>query len=114
MNAGIGFSREIFKKLSLLLGAATDFSSYDESAESDELLNAFGGFDTYHLSSGFQYNQQKHSITLGFSYAFTPSENVPPYTIINQTPDFTDKALLSAHSNAIVLGYTYYFSRTSE
>ena len=114
LNAGIGFSREIFRKLSLLLGAATDISSYDESAESDELLNAFGGFDIYHFSAGFQYNQQKHSITLGFSYAFTPSKNVPPYTIINQTPDFTEKALLSAHSNAIVLGYTYYFSRTSE
>lgn len=114
LNAGIGFSREVYKKLTLLLGASTDFSSYDDPAEANEMMNAFGGFDIYHFSAGLSYNQQKHSITLGFSYSFAPSKHVPPYTIINQTPDFTEKALLSAYSSAIVLGYTYYFSRTSE
>ena len=54
---------------------------------------------------------QKHTVTLGLSYALTPSEHIPPYTIINQTPEVTSEALLSAQSYSIVLGYTYYFAR---
>ena len=54
---------------------------------------------------------QKHTVTLGLSYALTPSEHIPPYTIINQSPEVTDEALLSARSYSIVLGYTYYFAR---
>jgi hypothetical protein len=50
-------------------------------------------------------------MTLGFSYAVTPSKHVPPYTIINQSPELTNEALLSAKSYSIVLGYTYYFAR---
>jgi len=114
LNAGIGFSTEVYKKLNLLLGASTDFSSFDEQSGSDELLNGFGGFDVYHFSAGLSYSRQKHCITLGYSYNFSPSEKIPPYTIINQTPDFTDNARLSARSSALVLGYTYYFAKFSE
>jgi hypothetical protein len=111
-NAGIGLSQTVFKQFSLLLGAYTDFTSYDKPPEADELLHASGGFDIYHLSAGSSYHKQKHTVTLGFSYAITPSKNIPPYTIINQTPEITEKALLSARSYSIVLGYTYYFARS--
>jgi hypothetical protein len=114
LNIGIGFSQEVYKKLTLLMGACTDFSSYDQPKEANELLHGFGGFDAYHFSTGLSYHRQKQAITLGFSYALTPSKKVPPYAIINQTPDFTDKAILSAHSFEIVLGYTYYFAKFSE
>ena len=114
LNIGIGYSQVIYKKLTLLLGAFTDFSSYDQPAEADELLNGFGGFDIYHLSTGLTYRREKQSISLGFSYAFTPSENIPPYTVINQTPDFTGNARLSAYSYAVVMGYTYYLGKYSE
>jgi hypothetical protein len=114
INFGIGLSREVYKNLSLLLGTSTDFSSYDESTEANEMMNTFGGFDIYHFSGGLSFNQQRQTVTIGFSYSFSPSEHVPPYTVINQTPDFTDKALISAHSSAIILGYTYYFTGTSE
>jgi hypothetical protein len=114
LNFGIGFSREVYKKLTLLFGASTDFSSYDENADANEMMNTFGGFDIYHFSGGLSYNQQRQNVTIGFSYSFSPSEQVPPYTVINQAPDFTDKALISAHSSAIILGYTYYFTATSE
>ena len=110
-NAGIGFSQKVFKQFTLLLGAYTDFTSYDKPPEADELLHGSGGFDIYHFCIGSSYHKQKHTITVGFSYAITPSEHIPPYTIINQTPEFTEKALLSARSYSIVLGYTYYFAR---
>ena len=74
-------------------------------------MHGFGGWNIYHFSSGLSYHKQKHTITLGLSYALTPSENIPPYTIINQTPESTN-ALMSAHSYSIVLGYTYYFARS--
>jgi len=111
-NIAIGFSHVIYKQLSLLLGTSTDFSSYCNTAESDDLMHGFGNWNIYHFSSGLSYHKQKHIVCLGFSYAITPSQHIPPYTIINQTPDFTDKALMRAMSYSIVLGYTYYFART--
>jgi hypothetical protein len=112
LNAGIGISQVIFKQLSLLLGAYTDFSSYDNPPEAKELLHGSGLWDIYHFSAGASYHRKKHTMTLGLSYAVTPSRHVPPYTIINQSPEITNEALLYAKSYSIVLGYTYYFSRT--
>jgi hypothetical protein len=114
LNVGIGYSQVIYKKLTLLLGAFTDFSSYDPSTESDELLQGFGISDIYHVSTGLSYRREKQSISLGFCYAFTPAKQVPPYTIINQTPEFTDEARLSGYSYAVVLGYIYYLNKLSE
>ena len=110
-NVGIGFSQAVYKQLTLLLGAYTDLSSYDKPPEANELLHGSGGWNIYHFSIGSSYHKQKHTVTLGFSYAFTPSKKIPPYTIINQTPELTNEALLSAQSYSIVLGYTYYFAR---
>lgn len=114
LNAGIGFSHELYKKLSLLLGASTDFTSYQKPESGNELMNSLGSVDIYHLSAGLSYLQNKQSVTLGFTYSFSPSEKVPPYTILNQNPDPVSSALISAHTYAIILGYTYYFSRTGE
>jgi hypothetical protein len=111
LNAGIGISQVIYKQLSLLLGAYTDFSSYDNPPEAKELLHGSGAWDIYHFSIGSSYHRKKHTMTLGFSYAVTPSKHIPPYTIINQSPEITNEALLSAKSYSIVLGYTYYFAR---
>jgi hypothetical protein len=111
LNAGIGFSRLISKQLTLLLGAYTDFSSYDKPPEADELLHVSGTWNIYHFSSGISWHKQKQTVTLGFSYAYIPSEHIPPYATINQSPGLTDQAWLSARSYSIVLGYTYYFAR---
>jgi hypothetical protein len=110
-NVGIGFSHTLYKQLNLLLGASTDFSSYSKPTEVNELLHGFGGEKIYHFSMGFSYNKVKNDICIGFSYAFTPSGNVPPYTVINQTPVVGSSALLSAKSYSIIVGYTYYFAR---
>lgn len=113
LNAGIGISREISEKLTILLGASTDFTSYKEAEQAANLSYDLGGFDIYHFFSGFLYNMQKQSVTLGFSYAFSPSEDIPPYTVINQGPA-ADEAHLSYSSYSVILGYTYYFSRKGE
>ena len=113
-NIAIGFSRVVYKKLSLIMGASTDFTNYDAPEESNELLHGFGGSDIYHFSSGFSYERKRSTVSLGFSYAMSPARHIPPYTIINQTPDFTTNAQISARMYTIVLGYTYYLSKFSE
>jgi hypothetical protein len=113
LNIGVGFSQVIFKQLTFLAGAYTDFTSYTATSETNELMHGFGNLDIYHFSGGVSYNRTKQTITLGFNYAFTPNENIPPYTIINQTPA-ADQALLSSHSFSVVIGYTYYFAKFSD
>jgi hypothetical protein len=112
-NIGVGFSQDILKQLTLLVGAYTDFTSYTEASATNELMHGFGNFDSYHFSTGLSFHKQKQTISLGYTYAFTPNKNIPPYTIINQTPA-ADEAFLSSHSSSIVLGYTYYFAKYSE
>jgi hypothetical protein len=111
LNVAIGFSRELYRQFTLQLGSSTDFSSYDQPSGENELIHGFGAWNIYHISSGLSYRKQKHTITLGFSYAFTPSRHIPPYASINQTADPATDALLTAKSYSIVLGYTYYFSK---
>jgi hypothetical protein len=113
LNAGIGYSRKIIDKLTLLLGASTDLSSYKDTEEADRLHGGYGDFDLYHLSAGASYNLQKQSVTLGFTYAFSPSKSIPPYTVINQGQS-AGEAHISSYSYAVILGYTYYFSRSGE
>jgi hypothetical protein len=113
LNVGIGFSQAIYEKLTLLIGAYTDYSSYTEEGRTNELRHGFGNFNVYHVSTGLSFHKQKQTVSLGFTYAFTPNESIPPYTIINQTPS-ADQAFLSSHSFSIVMGYTYYFAKYSE
>jgi hypothetical protein len=110
LNIGIGFSRVLYKQLTLLLGASTDFTSYDDSSDTNELVNNFGNWNIYHFSAGTSYQRQKHTLTLGLSWALTPSEYIPPYTIINQNPQTSD-ACMHSQSVSVVLGYTYHFAR---
>jgi hypothetical protein len=97
-----------------VLGASTDFTNYETTDESNELLHGFGGTDIYHFSSGISYQRKNSTVSLGFSYAMSPAKNIPPYTLINQTPDFTNNARISSQIYTIVLGYTYYLSKFSE
>lgn len=113
-NVAVGFSQVLFKNLSLLMGASTDFSSYTATSESKELLHGFSGFDIYHFSTGISYQRKKNTFSVGFTYAFSPAKQIPPYTLINQTPDFTGEARLSSHMYAVVFGYTYFLPKFSE
>jgi hypothetical protein len=111
-NIAIGFSHILYKNFSLLLGASTDFSSYQAATEEDKMLNGFGNWDIYHFSSGISYHKQKHNVSLGFSYALTPSKQIPQYAIINSINGTYGNAEMHGHSLSFVLGYTYFFSRS--
>ncbi len=111
INFAVGLNQVIYKQFNLLAGISTDFSSYDHSSTTNEFSSSKGVWDIYHLSTGLSYHKQKNTITFGLSYAFTPSQNIPPYAIINQSPEITDTALLSSRSYSVILGYTYYFAR---
>jgi hypothetical protein len=114
LNAGIGLSQVVYKSFSLLLGANTDFSSYERPDESNDLLHGFGSWNIYHVSAGMSYHKLKHTLTFGFSYAISPSQSIPPYTVINQNPDQTNEARISPETYSFILGYTYYFAKFSE
>jgi hypothetical protein len=111
-NIAIGFSHILYKNFSLLLGASTDFSSYQPTTDADEMLNGFGNWDIYHFSSGLSYHKQKHNVSFGLSYALTPSEQIPQYAIINSINGTYGNAEMHGHSLSFVLGYTYFFSRS--
>ncbi|MCK9218450.1 MAG: hypothetical protein PHF97_02465 [Bacteroidales bacterium] len=113
-NVSIGLSQELWKKISLLLGASTDFSSYMSPDESDNLLHSSGTWDLYHLSAGLTYHREKHSITLGFSYGFSPSIKIDPYTVINKENESNSNARVFAQSFSLVIGYTYYFAKFTD
>ena len=111
LNVAIGYNQKITKNLSLILGAATDFSSYLSTARSNILLHGFGDWDIYHLSAGLSYHREKHTVTMGLSYAVTPSKAIQPYSMVFPKPETSTHANLSANSYSIVLGYTYFFAR---
>ncbi len=113
-NVALGFSQVLYKNLSLLMGASTDFSSYTSPGESKELLHGFSGFDIYHFSTGISYQRKKNTFSIGFSYAFSPAKQIPPYSVINQNPDFAGEARISSHLYAVVFGYTYFLPKFSE
>ncbi|MCX6247356.1 MAG: hypothetical protein NTW10_06460 [Bacteroidetes bacterium] len=110
-NLGFGFSQALGKHFDLLLGARTDFSSYTQPEYVNELLPKTALWDLYYLSSGLSYHQTRQSITLGFSYSFSPSKQIDPVVILSPGSANTAKANAFQQSFGIVLGYTHYFPR---
>ncbi len=114
LNLGIGFSHLLYKQLTLIAGAHTDFTSYQPTGNVRDLMHGFENFDIYHFSTGLSYKRAKQTVSLGFTYSFSPNQEVPPYAVINQDPVASENALLSSNSFSVVLGYTYYFAKFSE
>jgi hypothetical protein len=113
-NAGIGISQTVYKNISVLLGANTDYSCYKPVKETNELLFGLGNWHLYHVSGGLSYRKQKHLLSLGLSYAIAPSKQVPPNAIINNESGQPTEATISSRTYSFVLGYTYYFAKFSE
>ena len=110
-NAGIGLSQKIFKQFTILLGACTDFTSYGKPRKQMNYYTVQEDL-IFITSASVHHTINKNTLLqLDSHMHITPSEHIPPYTIINQTPEFTEKALLSGRSYSIVLGYTYFFAR---
>jgi hypothetical protein len=113
-NAGIGISQAIYKNITLLLGANTDFSSFEKVKETNLLLFGLGNWHLYHISAGLSYRKRKHLLAAGISYAIAPSKDVPPSAIINNTADQPSQARISSRTYSFILGYTYYFGKNNE
>jgi long-subunit fatty acid transport protein len=111
LNVGLGYDQAIGKKFSLILGAHTDYSSYTPPDEADELIPQTGYWDLYYVSTGVSYHTMKQTLTLGFSYAFSPIKEIDPVVIISPGNEMTSRAQVFAQSFGVVLGYTYYFKR---
>jgi hypothetical protein len=110
-NVGFGFDQSLGKKFNLILGAHTDFSSYIPPDDINELIPKTGNWDLYYISTGISYHNVRQTLTLGFSYAFSPVLQIDPIVIVSPGADMTSKANVFAQSFGIVLGYTYYFKR---
>ncbi|MCX6284039.1 MAG: hypothetical protein NTW31_07390 [Bacteroidetes bacterium] len=110
-NVGVGFDQALGKKFNLILGAHTDYSSYIPPDEINELIPKTGNWDLYYLSSGLSYHNVRQTLTLGFSYGFSPGKQIDPIVIVSPGADMTSRANVFAQSFGVVLGYTYYFKR---
>jgi hypothetical protein len=114
LNVGMGISQTVYKNISVLLGATTDFSSYKPVRETNELLFGLGNWHLFHVSGGVSYRKQKHLLALGLSYAIAPSKEVPPNAIINNSYDQPTEARISSKTYSFILGYTYFFGKNNE
>jgi long-subunit fatty acid transport protein len=110
LNVGLGFSQNLGKKFTLLLGARTDFTSYTSPTEGDNFLHGSGGWDLYHLSAGLSYHQKRNSVTLGFTYSFSPPKQIDQLDVLSPV-DFGANPVVYAEAFALVIGYTYYFPK---
>jgi long-subunit fatty acid transport protein len=109
LNVAVGFSQDLSKKFTLMLGARTDFTSFKKVDNSDILLHNSGEWDLYNVSAGLSYNTTRQSVTLGFSYTFSDKKSLDPYAIINPASPAGFHSTVFAQSFGIVLGYTRYF-----
>ncbi|MCX6281237.1 MAG: hypothetical protein NTU51_04685 [Bacteroidetes bacterium] len=110
-NVGIGFNQALGKKFNLIMGAHTDYSSYTPPDEINELIPKTGSWDLYYVSTGLSYHNVRQTLTLGFSYGFSPVKEIQPIVIVSPGGDMSSKSDVFAQSFGIVLGYTYYFKR---
>lgn len=109
-NVGIGFSQDLGTKFTLMLGARTDFSSFALPDEGDKYLHNSAGWDIYHFTGGVAYHQKRNSVSLGFTYSYSPGTSVNNEDIILPVEPSTT-ARVYAQSFGIVIGYTYYFPK---
>jgi len=109
-NVGLGFSQDLGTKFTLLLGARTDYSSYSFTAEGDNFLHNTGGWDLYHVSAGLSYHQKRNTVTLGFTYSFSPAKTLEKLDVWSPVNQDTSP-IVYATSFGLVIGYTYYFPK---
>lgn len=108
LNVAAGFSQDLSKNFSLMLGARTDFSSFKESGNTDILLHDSGEWDLYNVSAGLSYNSRKQTVTLGFSYTFSPKKSIDPYAILNPLSPASLHSTVFSQTFGLILGYTHY------
>jgi len=109
-NIGIGFSQDLSSKLTLMLGARTDFSSYTDPEEGDNFLHDNAGWDLYHFSAGLSYHQKRNTVTVGFTYSFSPAKSIDQMDIVIPV-SYTGNPVVYAQSFGLVIGYTYFFPK---
>jgi long-subunit fatty acid transport protein len=108
LNVALGFSQDLSKKFALLLGARTDFSSFKKSENTDILIHDSGEWDLYNVSAGVSYHNQKQTVTLGFSYTFSPKKSIDPYAILNPLSPESLHSTVFSQTFGLILGYTHY------
>jgi hypothetical protein len=104
LNAGIGISQAIFKDITLLPGANTDYSSYENIRPTNRLLFGTGNWNLYHISTGLSYRKKEHLLAAGIPYAIAPSKDMPPSAIINNKTRQTGKARISSKTTHLYWG----------
>jgi len=109
-NIGIGFSQDLGSKFTLMLGARTDFSSYTNPQEGDNFLHNNAGWDLYHLSAGLSYHQKRNTVTVGFTYSFSPAKSIDQMDVVIPV-EYSGNPVVYATSYGLVIGYTYYFPK---
>ena len=111
LNVSLGLDQSIGKKFNFLCGMRTDFTSYASTGFSNEFVTKTGNWDLYYVSTGLSYHQARQTMTIGFTYSFSPNVQIDPVQIVIPGDISGPKANAFAQSFGVVLGYTYYFPR---
>ena len=109
-NIGLGFSQDLGTKFTLLLGARTDYSTFTLPVEGDKYLHNSAGWDIYHFTGGVAYHQKRNTVTLGFTYSYSPGVSFSNDDLILPV-SLDSPARVYAQSFGIIIGYTYYFPK---
>ena len=111
LNIALGFDQSLGKRFNLLLGVRTDFSNYTTPDYAAGLIPKTGTWDFYYVSSGLSYRMTRQTMTVGFTYSFSPKVGIDPVVIVTPGSSSSSKAEVFAQSFGVVLGYTYYFPK---
>ncbi len=109
-NIGLGFSQDLGEKFTFMLGARTDYSTYTLPTEGDKYLHNSDGWDIYHFTGGIAYHQKRNSVSLGFTYSFSPGVSFSNDDIILPV-EMSSPARVYVQSFGVIIGYTYYFPK---
>jgi len=110
-NVGLGFSQDLGSKFTLILGARTDFSAYQQPEEGDNFLHNSASWDMYHFSAGVSYHQKRNTVTVGFTYSASPSKSIMQNDDLVVPVEDTGNPVVYATSFGLVIGYTYFFPK---
>ena len=103
----IALSCEYFTRIKVyhLFEPQSDPFVYPESIDTGST-----GWDLYHFSAGLSYHQKRNTVTVGFTYSFSPAKSIDQMDVVIPV-SYTGNPVVYAQSFGLVIGYTYFFPK---
>jgi len=109
-NINLGWEIVINEKFRYLGGLRTNFNFNEQPADYTSPRLHFSYFDIYHITNGLKINVKRSNFTMGFDYAFSYNDGLPPLADLSANSSHmmpvTNSAV--AYNNVTIL-FTYNF-----